>query len=199
MSMLLLTVLQPWSDVSFWLCREHTQKKKKSKKKIQLELAGKTQKKAALDGAGDFVAEIFGTGVSAQVARDHVAAAGGVGALRAAVGLLARVRPLVGAQMVRTGKDLTARPTRVRLETGVQPHVPREHVAARERPLAHLALVSFNNGGWRCGGDGVSGGGRHRLVPGSQVFNEPVVDVEALAADLATKRSRRVAYERGGH
>jgi len=120
----------------------HKKKKKKSKKKIQLELAGKTQKKAALDGAGDFVAEIFGTGVSAQVARDHVAAAGGVGALRAAVGLLARVRPLVGAQMVRTGKDLTARPTRVRLETGVQPHVPREHVAARERPLAHLALVS---------------------------------------------------------
>jgi hypothetical protein len=44
--------------------------------------------------------QVFAAGVRPEVPGDHVASAGGVGALRAAVGLLARVRPLVGAEVI---------------------------------------------------------------------------------------------------
>jgi len=147
--------------------------------------------------------------VSAQMSGDHVAPAGGVGALRAAVGLLAGVRPLVRAQVVRAREDLTASAARVRFEARMQAHVTRQHVAPGERPLAHVALVAFDDfaapgaGGASRGGGG-GGGGRGDggallgFVARCQVFDEAVVGVETLAALLAAEGRRRVADERGG-
>ena len=48
------------------------------------------------------------------------------------------VCPLVGGEVVRAGEDLAAHSAAVGLVAGVEPHVPRQHVGPRERPLAHL-------------------------------------------------------------
>ena len=54
------------------------------------------------------------------------------------------VCPLVGGEVVRAGEDLAAHSAAVGLVAGVEPHVPRQHVGPRERPLAHLT-----RGSWR--------------------------------------------------
>ena len=48
------------------------------------------------------------------------------------------VCPLVGGEVIRAGEDLAAHSAAVGLVAGVEPHVPRQHVGPRERPLAHL-------------------------------------------------------------
>jgi len=135
--------------------------------------------------------------VSAQVSGDHVTSAGGVGALGAAVGFLARVGALVGAEVVRAGEDLTASAARVRFETGVQAHVTGQHVAAGERTLADVALVALDHF--------IAAVALLLLLllllllgfmTRCQVLDEAVVDVEALAAELATEGRCRVADER---
>lgn len=129
-----------------------------------------------------------------QVPSDHVPPAGGVGTLGAPVGLLPRVRPLVGAQVVRAGKDLAADPAGVGLEPRVKPHVPGEHVRAGKRPLTHFALVALDDhsaatrrlrGGRAAGWSGLLLGLLDGLVTRGQMFDQPVVLVEHLAAYLA--------------
>ena len=81
--------------------------------------------------------------VRAHVTGDHVAAACGVRALGAAVRLLARVSPFVRVEVVAAREHLPTVRALVRLESGVESHVSSQHVAARERPVAHLAVVDL--------------------------------------------------------
>ena len=135
--------------------------------------------------------------MSPEVSRDHIPPAGGVGALGAAVGLLARVRPLVSAQVIRPGEDLAADAASVRLETRVEPHVSRQHVGPGKGPLAHFALVALDHHRTaarfaRCAA-GRTLGRRlllERLVTGRQMFDEPVVLGEDLAAHFAAEARR---------
>lgn len=114
------------------------------------------------------------TVVRAHVTRDHVAAARGVGARRAAVGLLACVRALVRGQVVGAREHLAARRARVRLDAAVQARVTRQHIGARELAVAHLALV-----------------GAHALrlaaVPRRNVLHQPIIDRELLPAGVAAE------------
>lgn len=77
---------------------------------------------------------------------DHVSTAGRVGALRAFVRLLAGVSTLVRAEVVGSAEHLPANSTRVRFNTGVQSHVPGQHIRPGETPLAHLAKVRLRRG-----------------------------------------------------
>ena len=77
---------------------------------------------------------------------DHVPSASGVGTARALVRLLARVRPLVGGQVIRPAEHLSAHPTRVRLDACVEPHVPGQHVAACKAPFANVTEIGFAAG-----------------------------------------------------
>jgi len=125
--------------------------------------------------------------VGAHVPGDHVSAARGVRALRTLVGFLAGVRTLVRAQVVGPREHLSAHAARVRLDARVQPHVPGEHVAARERPVADLARVRLGRAAGRVAavlrrrGRRRTGAGRRRrrrrrgLVPGRHVLGQPVV------------------------
>lgn len=63
-----------------------------------------------------------------HVSGDHVSAAGGVGARRAAVGLLPGVGALVSGEVVRAREDLAAGGARVGLQPGVEARVTRQHV-----------------------------------------------------------------------
>lgn len=76
-----------------------------------------------------------------HVPRDHVAAAGGVGALWTLVGLLAGVGALMSGEVIGAREDLPAHAARVRFDARVQSHVAGEHVAARKGPLTYLAKV----------------------------------------------------------
>ena len=49
----------------------------------------------------------------------------------------------MGGEVVRAGEDLAAHSAAVGLVAGVEPHVPRQHVGPRERPLAHLTRGSW--------------------------------------------------------
>ena len=74
---------------------------------------------------------------------DHVPPAGGVGAGRALVRLLPRVGPLVRGEVVRSAEHLLTHPAGVGLESGVETHMPRQHVAPREAPPADLTEVGL--------------------------------------------------------
>ena len=80
-----------------------------------------------------------------EVTRNHITSACGVRTLRAPVGFLARVRPLVGAQVIRAGKDLAANAASVRLEAGMKSHVAGEHVTTGEWPLADITLIALDH------------------------------------------------------
>ena len=73
----------------------------------------------------------------------------------------------------------------------MQPHVTRQHVTARERTLAHVALVAL---------DHFTGAGAValllRFVARGKMFDQTVVHVEALTALLAAESRCRVADQR---
>lgn len=77
--------------------------------------------------------------VSLEVPGDHVPATGRVRALRTLVRFLAGMSSLVGAEVIRSTEHLPTDPARVRLDAGVQSHMPGEHVRSGEAPLAHVA------------------------------------------------------------
>lgn len=72
----------------------------------------------------------------AEVPRDHVAAAGGVGAEWAAVGAVAGVRAHVDGQVVGSRERLAAIGALERSVARVHVDVPIQHVGPRERSLA---------------------------------------------------------------
>lgn len=74
---------------------------------------------------------------------DHVPPAGAVGTGGTLVGLLPRVGPLVGGEMVRPAEDLTTDCAGVRFDPGVKPHVPGQHVTAGETSLTNITKVSL--------------------------------------------------------
>ena len=116
-----------------------------------------------------------------QVPGDHVPAAGRVRALGTLVRLLAGVRPLVGAQMVRPAEYLAAYLARVRFYPRVQPHVSGEHVRPRETPLAHVAQVGL-------GGRVL---GPLPAMPRRHVLGQTIVQAEHLPAHGANVRHVR--------
>ena len=71
------------------------------------------------------VVDDVGPVVRSQVPGDHIPSTGRVRTTWAPVGLLAGVRALVSGEMVRPAEDLPAHPTSVRLDAGVETHVPR--------------------------------------------------------------------------
>ena len=79
--------------------------------------------------------------VDPHVPRDHVSARRRVRTLRTLVGFLAGVGAQVCVQVIAPTEHLATDVTLVRLETGVQAHVAREHVGARERAITNLAQV----------------------------------------------------------
>jgi hypothetical protein len=104
--------------------------------------------------------------VSPHVTGDHIASACSVRALRALVGLLARVCALVCGEMIGAREHLPAHPTGIRFDSRVQTHVSRQHIAASERSLADLAEV-------RLGGRIVAV--LSALVSRRHVLSQPVV------------------------
>lgn len=116
-----------------------------------------------------------------QVPRDHVSTASGVRALRALVRFLARVRSLMGAQVIRPAEYLAADLTRVRLYARVQPHVSGEHVRPGEAPLAHVAEVRLRGRVLRT----------LSAVPRRHVLRQSIVQAEHLTADRTNVRDVR--------
>lgn len=111
--------------------------------------------------------------VGPHVTSDHVSATGGVGAGGTAVGLLARVRPLVRREVIWAREHLPARSARVRLHPTVQPRMTCQHVGTRKTPVADLTLVSS------------SGVGSPAAVPGRDVLSQPIVNTKCLSASAA--------------
>ena len=61
----------------------------------------------------------------------------------------------------------------------MQSHVSRQHIAARERPLTNVALVTFD--------DASAGAAVHcpagALVTGGQVLDQPVVQIKTFKGE----------------
>jgi len=77
--------------------------------------------------------------VGLEVPGDHVPATGRVRALRTLVRLLTGMSSLVSAEVIGSAEDLPTDPARVRLDAGVQSHMPGQHVRSGEAPLTHVA------------------------------------------------------------